>query len=251
MRRPGVNEKVQIDSEHEPDLWAISRISPVPENKLSPDVEAILDCTLRGGPKARMPVAEAGGRGMSSSSRSDRGVLPARKAFSTANTVENPSAVSAPEVVMTSSMALVQQVPLYPLATLESSGEALLVMTNNGNNKREQSCGVDESLLDSLLVLRQAQTTDDGEPPCDVASSSIDVAGSQDCSRVNEEGRPSSTASGSACGASTIASQIRECENNMLADQQSLRSGKCSQVVNELLAQLFLVTQRDINPTVL
>jgi len=56
MRRPGVAKKLQIDSEHEPDLALISKLHPLPENTLTPDVLAILNCTLKNGPKARMPV---------------------------------------------------------------------------------------------------------------------------------------------------------------------------------------------------
>jgi len=56
MRRPRVAKKVQIDSEHEPDLALISDLHPLSETALTPDVIAILNCILKNGPKARMPV---------------------------------------------------------------------------------------------------------------------------------------------------------------------------------------------------
>lgn len=54
MRRPGVSEKVATDVDHEPDFYAISEMYPVPEK--AEDDSIMLQCTLEGGPKARMPI---------------------------------------------------------------------------------------------------------------------------------------------------------------------------------------------------
>jgi hypothetical protein len=55
MKRPGVNEKKQADPEHEPDFYRISEEHPIPE-KAAEDDSLLLNCTLQGGPKARMPI---------------------------------------------------------------------------------------------------------------------------------------------------------------------------------------------------
>ena len=57
MKRPGVSEKQAVDPDHEPDLYKISEIFPVPEK--SDDESILLQCTLQGGPKARMPIYSA------------------------------------------------------------------------------------------------------------------------------------------------------------------------------------------------
>jgi len=54
MKRPGVAKKQAADPEHEPDLYNISEMNPVPEK--SDDDSILLQCTLQGGPKARMPI---------------------------------------------------------------------------------------------------------------------------------------------------------------------------------------------------
>lgn len=56
MRRPGVNQKPAADPEHEPDFAKISEIYPLPETNLD-DESIMLECTVKGGPKARMPVS--------------------------------------------------------------------------------------------------------------------------------------------------------------------------------------------------
>lgn len=54
MKRPGVAEKVAADADHEPDFYKISEQHPVP---VTPEDESILlQCTVQGGPKARMPI---------------------------------------------------------------------------------------------------------------------------------------------------------------------------------------------------
>jgi hypothetical protein len=55
MKRPGVSEKTAADPDHEPDLYKISAQFPVPE-KVDSDDAIMLQCTLEGGPKARMPI---------------------------------------------------------------------------------------------------------------------------------------------------------------------------------------------------
>ena len=55
MKRPGVSEKQAADPDHEPDLYKISEEFPVPE-KAAGDDSVLLQCTLEGGPKARMPI---------------------------------------------------------------------------------------------------------------------------------------------------------------------------------------------------
>ena len=54
MKRPGVAQKAAADAEHEPDLYNISEIHPVPEK--ASDDSIMLRCTVQGGPKARMPI---------------------------------------------------------------------------------------------------------------------------------------------------------------------------------------------------
>jgi len=54
MKRPGVSEKETADPEHEPDFYRISEQYPVPEK--AEDESILLHCTVRGGPKARMPI---------------------------------------------------------------------------------------------------------------------------------------------------------------------------------------------------
>jgi hypothetical protein len=54
MRRPGVSEKVNHDTDFEPDFYKISEMFPLPMK--AEDETILLDCTVKGGPKARMPV---------------------------------------------------------------------------------------------------------------------------------------------------------------------------------------------------
>lgn len=54
MKRPGVAKKLAADPEHEPDLYAISELHPVPTH--FEDESILLHCTIQGGPKARMPI---------------------------------------------------------------------------------------------------------------------------------------------------------------------------------------------------
>jgi len=54
MKRPGVSKKLPAEPEHEPNLHAISEQFPVPEHR--PDDSILLQCTINGGPKARMPI---------------------------------------------------------------------------------------------------------------------------------------------------------------------------------------------------
>lgn len=54
MKRPGVAEKRPADSDHEPDFYAIAEAFPVPEK--ADDESIMLECTVQGGPKARMPI---------------------------------------------------------------------------------------------------------------------------------------------------------------------------------------------------
>jgi HSF-type DNA-binding len=54
MKRPGVAKKLAADPEHEPDLYAISELHPVPTH--FDDESILLHCTIQGGPKARMPI---------------------------------------------------------------------------------------------------------------------------------------------------------------------------------------------------
>ena len=54
MKRPGVSKKLAADPEHEPDLYKISELHPVPNTPV--DDSILLQCTLQGGPKARMPI---------------------------------------------------------------------------------------------------------------------------------------------------------------------------------------------------
>ncbi|CAB9526264.1 stress transcription factor A [Seminavis robusta] len=59
VKRPGVAEKKVADPAHEPDLYAISKLHPVPE-KVAADESILLQCVLQGGPKARVPIYPGG-----------------------------------------------------------------------------------------------------------------------------------------------------------------------------------------------
>ena len=54
MKRPGVAEKQAADPDQEPDFYRISQEHPIPER--AQDESILLQCTLQGGPKARMPI---------------------------------------------------------------------------------------------------------------------------------------------------------------------------------------------------
>jgi HSF-type DNA-binding len=54
MKRPGVAKKLAADPEHEPDFYKISEMHPVPTKH--EDDSILLQCTVQGGPKARMPI---------------------------------------------------------------------------------------------------------------------------------------------------------------------------------------------------
>jgi len=56
MSRPGTAKKTVINPEHEPDLDAITKLHPLPPCTKTPEVAAIFECTMNGGPKARMPI---------------------------------------------------------------------------------------------------------------------------------------------------------------------------------------------------
>ena len=57
MKRPGVSEKQAVEPEHEPDLFRIAQEHPLPKaGSKADDDSLLLQCTLQGGPKARMPV---------------------------------------------------------------------------------------------------------------------------------------------------------------------------------------------------
>lgn len=55
MKRPGVAEKKTADPEHEPDLYKISELHPLPTTASGDDFN-LLHATLQGGPKARVPI---------------------------------------------------------------------------------------------------------------------------------------------------------------------------------------------------
>jgi len=55
MKRPGVAKKLPADPDHEPDLYRISELFPLPL-KAADEESILLPCTLQGGPKARMPI---------------------------------------------------------------------------------------------------------------------------------------------------------------------------------------------------
>lgn len=69
MKRPGVAEKEAAAAEHEPDLRKISDIYPVPER--ADDDSIMLQCTVSGGPKARMPIYGGGFSSTVSSAETD------------------------------------------------------------------------------------------------------------------------------------------------------------------------------------
>lgn len=50
----GRNKKALVESKHEPDLCKISELYPLPEK--AADDSIMLQCTMQGGPRARMPV---------------------------------------------------------------------------------------------------------------------------------------------------------------------------------------------------
>lgn len=54
MKRPAVAEKQASDPDQEPDFYRISEEHPLPEK--AEDETILLNCTVQGGPKARMPI---------------------------------------------------------------------------------------------------------------------------------------------------------------------------------------------------
>jgi HSF-type DNA-binding len=54
MKRPAVAEKQASDPDQEPDFYRISEELPLPEK--AEDETILLNCTVQGGPKARMPI---------------------------------------------------------------------------------------------------------------------------------------------------------------------------------------------------
>jgi hypothetical protein len=57
MCRSRISKKVAITPGYEPDLDAITNLCPVPPNvNDAAEVAAIFDCTMKGGPRARMPI---------------------------------------------------------------------------------------------------------------------------------------------------------------------------------------------------
>jgi HSF-type DNA-binding len=72
MKRPGVSQKAPVDPDHEPDLYRISEMCPVPER--AGDDSIMLFSTLNGGPKARISVASI----LPHNSALPAGVLPAQ-----------------------------------------------------------------------------------------------------------------------------------------------------------------------------
>lgn len=54
MKRPGVSKKLTADPEHEPDLYKIAELHPLEDRPV--DSAILLECTIQGGPKARMPI---------------------------------------------------------------------------------------------------------------------------------------------------------------------------------------------------
>lgn len=54
MKRPGVAEKKAADPEHEPDLYKISELHPLPSEAEYDSIQ--LQSTVQGGPNARVPI---------------------------------------------------------------------------------------------------------------------------------------------------------------------------------------------------
>jgi len=57
MKRPGIKQKKTGSPEEEPDFYKISNLHPVPVK--AEDDSILLECTVQGGPKARMPIYTA------------------------------------------------------------------------------------------------------------------------------------------------------------------------------------------------
>jgi HSF-type DNA-binding len=55
MKRPGVAKKLAADPDHEPNLYEIALLHPLPVHPIVDD-SILLQCTIQGGPKARMPI---------------------------------------------------------------------------------------------------------------------------------------------------------------------------------------------------
>ena len=80
MKRPGVAEKQTADAEHEPDLFKISEERPVPDK--AEDDAILLQCTLNGGPKARMPIYVGNAPKRTNNATSSTVLLPTNSSFS-------------------------------------------------------------------------------------------------------------------------------------------------------------------------
>ena len=72
MKRPGIKQKKTGNPEEEPDFYKISNLHPVPEK--AADDSILLECTMKGGPKARMPIYTAVSSSPSYLSASSRSV---------------------------------------------------------------------------------------------------------------------------------------------------------------------------------
>ena len=122
MKRPGVKQKKTGNPEEEPDFYKISNLHPLPEK--AADDSILLECTVQGGPKARMPIYT----GVPSSASFPSATVaptttPAVAPVSVAQTpFRNPLAVATPAVVLAPApVAVVPAVTAAPVAAPESS----------------------------------------------------------------------------------------------------------------------------------
>jgi hypothetical protein len=148
MKRPGVAQKQAADPEHEPDFYKIAEQLPVPEK--AEDDSILLQCTLTGGPKARMPIYSGFSTSMSTMDSKPAAVETA----STQLTPRDQQALSAFQqslgasecqmkslsVASASAPAVAQPQPVYvpPTAFYSSQPNTLMLPASNtstGGNK--------------------------------------------------------------------------------------------------------------------
>jgi hypothetical protein len=146
MKRPGVAQKIAGDPEHEPDLYRITELHPVPEK--TDDESILLQCTLQGGPKARMPI-------YSGALATSLGIPPVYGSSATSAVVEadaKRAASPAPLEMITKPAAKVLPTPLSPSTgdVLRSNISVLSPTDQLALDSFQQALGASESQMKNL-----------------------------------------------------------------------------------------------------
>lgn len=146
MKRPGVAQKQAADPEHEPDFYKIAEQLPVPEK--AEDDSILLQCTLSGGPKARMPIYSGFSTSMSTMDSKPEAVATAapqltprdQQALSAFQQSLGASECQMKSLSFAAAPDVAQQQPVYvpPTAFYSSQPNTLMLPSSNtstGGNK--------------------------------------------------------------------------------------------------------------------